>query len=109
MSSRYNTKTIFANTTPQYITERRVNYISHFETPELLYPTEDELKNIDIIKHVWREGDRYWKLANEFYNRPDFWWVIAWFNKKPTEGHVKAGETISVPLPLSSILDYYGL
>jgi hypothetical protein len=37
------------------------------------------------------------------------WWVIAWFNRMPTESHVELGEIVVVPLPLAKILDYLGL
>ncbi len=58
---------------------------------------------------MWRLGDRYWKLASENYGNAKYWWVIAWFNKKPTEQHVKLGETVLVPLFLDEVLTVIGL
>jgi len=37
------------------------------------------------------------------------WWVIAWFNKLPTESHIKLGDVIYIPMPLNEILKIYGL
>tara|TARA_Y100001970_G_C14117347_1_gene794357 strand:+ start:810 stop:1148 length:339 start_codon:yes stop_codon:yes gene_type:complete len=67
------------------------------------------IRNIDgvnNVKHVWKTGDRYYKLAAKFYNRPELWWVIALYNKKPTEGHLKKGDIVLVPMPLELILYY---
>ena len=58
---------------------------------------------------VWSEGDRYYKLAQHFYGDSAHWWIIAWFNKKPTEGHINFGDLIYVPLPLERVISYYGV
>jgi nucleoid-associated protein YgaU len=51
-------------------------------------------------------GDKYYKLADAFYGDSRDWWVIAKFNQKPTESHVKIGDIILIPKPLSVILNY---
>jgi hypothetical protein len=48
-------------------------------------------------------------LASEYYGTPELWWVIAWFNGKPTEHHVELGEVIQVPLFLDEALSIFGL
>ena len=58
------------------------------------------------ITHTWKTGDRYFKLANQYYGRPELWWVIALYNKKPTEGSVKRGDLIFVPTPIDTLLYY---
>jgi hypothetical protein len=35
------------------------------------------------------------------------WWLIGWYNQKPTEAHFKIGDTVLIPLPLEEILGYY--
>lgn len=71
------------------------------------YPSPEEISEaIDRVSHLWKTGDQYWKLAHKYYGTPELWWVIAWFNKKPTESHVKMGDTIQIPLPLTTILKY---
>ena len=37
---------------------------------------------------------------NELYD------VIAWFNKAPTESHVKIGSVVSIPKPIQRVLKY---
>ena len=68
------------------------------------YPTVEQAGNLTFINHVWKQGDRYFKLASEYYGDPTLWWVIAWFNKKPTESHVKLGDIIQIPMPLETVL-----
>jgi len=64
----------------------------------------DQLK---VQAHIWNVGDRFYKLANTYYNDPRLWWIIAWYNKKPTEGHVALGDKIYIPLPLEDILSLW--
>jgi len=35
------------------------------------------------------------------------WWVIAWFNKTPTEFHLKPGVALAIPKPLETILTIF--
>ena len=53
-------------------------------------------------------GDRYYKLADGYYGDSRYWWIIAWFNKKPTESHIKVGDIIRVPTSLGDILSAMG-
>ena len=87
--------------------DRVVGYISQFGTPSLRYPTPAEIRRLDLVGHVWTLGDRYYKLAHRFYGQPKLWWVIAWFNKAPTESHLVVGDVIQIPTPLETVLQYY--
>jgi len=60
-------------------------------------------------QHLWKIGDRYYKLAHKYYGNAKYWWVIAWYNKKPTESHMQLGETLYIPSPLEDILRYFGI
>ena len=53
---------------------------------------------------IRKVGLSYEKLASEFYGNPKHWWVIASFNRKPTESHVEMGETIRIPKSLADAL-----
>jgi len=59
--------------------------------------------------HVWTYGDRFYKLANQYYNDVTFWWVIAWYNSVPTEANLKTGDLIQIPLNLESALKSLGV
>lgn len=112
MTSRYVTRRIFSNTDDEYesfFEQRKVNFIEQFNTGKLIYPTAKQIQNLQVINVTWKIGDRYWKYAAKYYNgRPELWWVIAWFNQTPTEGQLKIGDQIQIPLPLEKVLEYYG-
>ena len=93
----------------EHFQKRGVNFIEQYETPNFHYPDVDAVQTLTVISHVWKLGDKYYKLAASYYNEPKLWWVIAWFNKKPTEQHVKLGETVLVPLFLDEVLTVIGL
>ena len=84
--------------------DRGVSEIRHYATPRLRHPPPREITNLARLTHIWKVGDRYYKLAHKHFGSPKYWWVIAWYNKKPTESHVKLGETVYVPSPLEEIL-----
>ena len=48
----------------------------------------------------------YSKLAHKHYGDSSLWWVIAWFNKRPTESHVTVGTVIVIPMPIQKVLKY---
>lgn len=111
--SRYNQRKKFVNTKrfyQDYMEQRGVKKITHFDTPNLKYPkpsvVADEIKR---ITHIWSSTDLYWKLAAKYYGDPEKWWVIAWFNKRPTESHCKIGDIIYIPTPIDTVLYHYSV
>ena len=79
-----------------------------YRTGMLKYPTLEEIKMLNIRGHRWSYGDRYDKLASKYYGDPRFWWVIAWFNKKPLEQDLRRGQVLNIPFPLEYVLDFMG-
>ena len=49
------------------------------------------------FKYVWKKNDNLFKLSNTFYKSKDYWWVIAYCNRKPTDAHFEIGEVIYIP------------
>jgi nucleoid-associated protein YgaU len=86
--------------------KRGLNFIDIYGTPKLAHVTKKQVVNLKLVGHTWRVGDRYYKLAHKYYGDPEMWWIIAWYNQKPTESHLKVGDTITIPLPLDRILAY---
>ena len=110
MPTRYDRRRVLTNTNQLYektLEERNVNSIRHYSTPEMSFPSVEEIRNLTKVRHIWRTGDRYFKLAIEYYNSAQYWWVIAMFNQKPTEADLSVGDLIYIPLPLQDILRYY--
>jgi len=112
--SRYKGLSVIRNRDADYKSRFSKRYgdrpeLPHLESQILDYPTFEEIKRFQYANHVWSLGDRYYKLANQYYGDSQYWWVIALFNKKPTEQHVEIGDLIKVPLPLNEVLAAYGL
>ena len=57
------------------------------------------------ISHIWKTGDRYYKLAEQYYGNPEYWWLIARYNQTPTEGHIRLGTILFIPTPINTLLD----
>ena len=109
---RYDARRIISNDNPLYREKlRRIGKgaITQYATAPMRSPTEAEIDTLDIRTHTWRLGDRFYKLADEFYGDPRLWWIIAQYNMMPTEAYVALGFQVYIPLPLERILLYYGL
>lgn len=110
MGTRYNNKRIIVNDDDiykEFREARNTKQIRQYETPDIPYLSIGHRLSLDRLQHIWSHGDKYWKLSSQYYNTPSYWWLIAWFNQKPTEAHVKIGDVIIIPKPLSKILKYY--
>ena len=112
-TSRYKNLDILVNDDLDYKKEFESRFgdrdlIRHYETQEMDYPTFEETKLLTFSNHIWKFGDRYYKLAHQHYGDSRYWWIIAWFNKKPTDQHVKVGDLVKIPLPLNDVLKIYG-
>lgn len=109
MTSRYDNRRIIRNDSENYdniFEDRGVNSIAQYNTGTLRYPTVNQIKTLTRVQHIWRVGDRYYKLAAGFYGDPKYWWVIAHYNKRPTEADCTVGDVIYIPTPLEKILNY---
>ena len=109
MINRYKNRRIVKNDFNAYektFKNKAVPYVNQYVSPNFYYPTANEYANLNIVKHIWKEGDRYYKLAEQYYGDAKDWWVIAKFNQKPTESHVQVGDIIEIPLPLDIVLNY---
>jgi len=105
---RYKNQKVFTNDTEpyrKYLKDRGIKQVKQYDTTHMRYPTAQEAsQTFTTIRHIWGTGDRYFKLANEYYGDSNMWWVIAFYNQKPTEFHIKLGDVIYIPTPLDSIL-----
>ena len=109
---RYKKRLVALNNEKLYndhFTRRGVNFIHQYTTPTLNHPTVEQVERLNEINHVWTQGDRYYKLAHRYYNDSKLWWVIAWYNQKPTEGHLQLGDIVYIPTPLNEVLKHYKL
>ena len=68
-------------------------------------PTDEELRvELDHIERIYKTGDKLYKFAYEYYGSVDYWWIIAWYNNKPTDSHFKLGDVVYIPKQLDVAL-----
>lgn len=110
--SRYRNREKFKNNLEmfrEHFDARDVSYINQYTTPVFGTNDIETFSNIQFVSHTWKAGDRLFKLSYEHYNDSQLWWVIAWFNKKPTEAHFTIGDQVFIPKPLDKILQIIGV
>ena len=83
--------------------------MEQYPTPTLNSIKEEDYDKITLVPHIWKTGDRFYKLANDFYNDPNYWWVIAWYNGLPTEADINFGDVIEIPVKIEDALRVLGI
>jgi hypothetical protein len=113
MPSRYSKTHTVRNDTEFYdfLRKKRGNLknINHLETPILRHPTVSQRASLSTVGHIWSYGDRYYKLAHKYYGDSQYWWILAWYNSRPTEADIKTGDYIDIPLNLEKVLMVLGV
>ena len=107
MTSRFDNRTIVRNQNEMYkplLKKRGIKFINQYKSATLSFPTPRERASLKEVDYAWKAGDKYFKLAHRFYGDASLWWIIAWYNHKPTEADVRPGQVITIPLPLDAIL-----
>lgn len=110
--SRYSNRQAKKNENTMYseaFEARDVQFINHYTSPEFQKNSIYSLSELDIEYYIWKSGDRVYKIAERIYGDPSLWWVICQFNNRPTESHIKEGETILIPHQLEKTLGYMGI
>lgn len=105
--SRYNSRRKAVNDSEMYeqlFEDRGVKKVVQYSTPRFKNPSREQLERVKTFDHVWTSGDKFWRLAAQNYGDPKLWWVLATFNKKPTEGHLTPGDVIKIPVDLAVVL-----
>jgi nucleoid-associated protein YgaU len=109
--SRYGKTQILINDNEYYrslVRKRGVNAIKQYATPVLKNPTIEERSQLAKTTHIWKYGDRFYKLSNQYYGDPQYWWIIAWYNSTPTEANISTGTAIRIPLNIEEVLAVLG-
>ena len=110
MPSRYPKANIVKNDNEYYSSLRRGNRtISRYGTPVLKNPTDAERASLKTSPHIWKYGDRFYKLADQYYGDVRYWWVIAWYNSIPTEATISNGDVIDIPINIQKALRVLGV
>ena len=111
MANRYDNEMATSNPSKKFkkafLEKRGRKRITQYETPTIYFPSHEAIRTLNSVSHIWKVGDRYFKLAHKYYEDSRYWWVIAWYNKKPTEAHLKTGDIIYIPTPLDRAIEIY--
>ena len=110
--SRYTNTTVINNDSDFYsplAQKRGLKSIQQMNTVVLKNPQIFERIDLATDTHIWKYGDRFYKLAHTYYDDPQLWWIIAWYNGYPTEANVKIGDTLDIPLNLEEIIKVLGV
>lgn len=110
MTSRYDNRLVARNEDELYeslFSARNVKFIRQYRTGLMQHPSPGDILELEMIGHIWKVGDRFYKLAQRYYGNSELWWVIAWFNQTPTESHLEIGDGIRVPMPLDKVLGIF--
>jgi len=83
-----------------FLEDRGVTNIEHYLTFVL---GENYETNFPARQHVWKRGDKLYKLAYQYYGDLKYWWIIALWNNKPTDAHYTVGDAIEIPFPPEEI------
>lgn len=105
--SRYLNRQKAINDKEQYdklFEKRGIKQIVQYRSPKAKHVTDEQLARVECFDYIWKHGDSYQNLAQVFYGNATHWWVIAAFNRKPTESHVKMGEKLRIPVNLADAL-----
>lgn len=110
MSNRYRNRRVAKNSTDEYqdseiFKNRGVKKIIQYASPKFKSFTKEQYDSVPYVKHYWRSGDRFWKLANKYYRDASKWWIIARWNFKPTESHLNEGDEIRIPKDPRKVLE----
>ena len=113
MSTRYTRSQILDNNTEfyEFLRKKRGNTksISHMSTVVMRHPTMLDRASLKTTAHIWKYGDRFYNLAHKYYDDPEYWWDIAWYNGLPTEADIQNGDAIVIPLNLEKVLMALGV
>lgn len=92
-------------TIKEFLNKTGAKKIDHYGTIKFGKPDDvNFLDNITYVSHIYSVGDRLSNIAYKYYKDAKLWWVIAWFNNKPTDFHCKIGDVINIPEPLPEVL-----
>jgi len=107
MASRYGKYRIINNNSSAYEFLRKargVKNIRQYETPYIYIPSVAERASLSTTNHIWKLGDRFYKLSDQYYKDTRYWWIIGLYNGYMTEADIRPGDVISIPLNLEEAL-----
>jgi hypothetical protein len=112
MPIRYNKRSVLNDTRPinrKRIVERNSNSVTYYSADSLKHPTQEDYNRVGSRPVIWDHTTRLTKLSNQYFGSFEYWWVIAWWNKKPTDAHFNIGDVVYIPNNLTLALEALGV
>ncbi len=110
MPNRFDQINTLINDTSIYskvLENRGVRFIEQYPSNPIREATTEMRLRLNKKYHTWASGDKLFVLSANYYDDPRYWWLIAWFNNRPTEQHIQIGDIIEIPIPLNVALGFY--
>jgi len=112
MASRFNKRKVFINNALIYndymINRGTPGRIRQYTSPYMPRIPQWAYDDLIMTEKLWTTGDRLCKLAGKYYGNSQYWWVIGYFNNKPTDAHFKLGDVVYIPVSLQNALEIVG-
>ena len=51
----------------KWLKKETSNILRQYESANFRYPTAQEMRELRIVNHIWKSGDKFYKLAHEYY------------------------------------------
>jgi len=107
MPSRYLNKAVVKTTNrnvEKLLASRGLKNINIIDTIYFKPLSLEDKKDLNVLTVVWQRRTKMFKIAHQFYGDSRLWWIIAWFNQKPTDAHFSPGDLVYVPQPPEEII-----
>ena len=90
-----------ANMFNAYKTDEGDDYFYSGRTIE--FGNIDQLNEKFVTKHLWRDGDSWYKLAYAYYGNSKLWWIIAKANEITNPFNIPEEESV-INIPKQNIV-----
>ena len=78
----------------QMLKDRGILSIQQFRTK---YFNKIDFSLYSPQTYIWTKKDKLIRLSNTFYGDSQYWWLIGYFNQKPTDAHFEIGDEVFIP------------
>lgn len=85
---------------------RGKDFITKRDPPTYPRKTRALRSMVNETLYVIQANDNWYKIAHRFYGNKDMWYIIAWYNKIPSDTLLKTGETLTIPASPEVVLNF---
>lgn len=107
MANRYSQIVIKTNTEDIYediLLRKNLKSLVQYETFNFNQLQNISDLNLTNITHRVQPFEKIFMISQKYYNSPEYGWLICYTNKIPNETKIKAGDVLTIYLPLNSLL-----